>query len=147
MRHLSTFEHFYNSINAVSVKDTCVLMNSLQDIVEKLSLPTAWTNFYIRCLGLFFQRSPCPYKCFRRSGQPTHGEQCCLWNPRWLQKRHIRSVLSELAESCMAYQGSLRHNKGRSAHASFSSASCSCECERGKSYSFIFCTPLGDGQW
>lgn len=53
------FEHilyFYCSINAVSVKGTYVLMNSLQDIAEKLRLPNAWRNFYIRCLGLFFQR-------------------------------------------------------------------------------------------
>jgi len=48
--------HFYYSINAVSVKHSCVLMNSLQDIVEKHWLPNAWTNLYIRCLGLFFQK-------------------------------------------------------------------------------------------
>lgn len=65
--------HFYCSINAVSIKDICFLMNTLQDIVEKLWLPNARTNIYIRCLGLFFQRSPCPSKCCRRSGQPTHG--------------------------------------------------------------------------
>lgn len=45
---LEHIHYFYWSINDVSVKDTGVLINRLQDIVEKLWLPNAWTNSYIR---------------------------------------------------------------------------------------------------
>lgn len=56
MRRLSIYSTFIAPLNAVSVKDACILMNSLPDIAGKLWLPSAWKNFYIRCLGLFFQR-------------------------------------------------------------------------------------------
>lgn len=60
------FEHilyFYCSINAVSVKDTCVLMDSLQDIVKKLWL-TKFTSDVHDCS---FTEEPLPLEKFQKT--------------------------------------------------------------------------------
>lgn len=71
------FEHilyFYCSFNDVSVKDTCVLMDSLQDIVKKTLTNKCMNKFLHQMFATALsERSPCPWKSFRRPGQPAHG--------------------------------------------------------------------------
>ena len=143
------FEHilyFYCSINADSVKDTCVLMNSLEDIVEKLWLPNAWTNFYIRCLGLFFQRGALA----PANVSEDLGSQCMACSAACEILDSCRNITSEVSsltwQKARCTRTTYTITRGGVLTHLFSSASCSCECERGKSCSFICCTPLGDVQ-
>lgn len=151
INNYEAFEHilyFYCSINAVSVKDTRVLMNSLQDIVEKLWLPNVWTNFYIRWLDCSFREGPLPLKMFQRiwaahtwsvslseilniCRNTTRQVSCLTWQKAAWCTSTGYTITRDGVLTYLFFLQLVSHVNVREAR---------------KSSSFICCTPLGDGQ-